>query len=419
MIKKILAHNVTKNVMALGILQIANYFIPLLAWPLIAKILGVGQFGLLMILFTICAMANVLTDFGFNLSATHVIAQNFNNKEKIGQLLGNIFFIKMVFACVAGIVTSTYVLFTSNYLNLWTIVFLNLIIFAQVFHCVWFFQGIEKMKHITQVNIIAKIIYVGLLFILLPFFQNINLVLICFFICQLCISILFLVSIYKEDYYILNPQRTMLWNEIKYSFSFFVSRVAVSVYTLANTLILGHFSGNAVAGLYGSAEKIYGAGTGVSGIVSQALFPYVTKTNNLKLLIKTVVGLAIPVFIGCYVLSFFSKEIIIFIFGDNFSQASSLLELFLLLLCITFISVNIGYPGFSAIKRVYWANYTVMIGAIFHFIGLIALYFCNLISAENVLLITICTEFLVLSLRIGILSYFNKHKMIYFKNYFS
>lgn len=419
MIKKILAHNVTKNVMALGILQIANYFIPLLAWPLIAKILGVEQFGLLMILFTICAMANVLTDFGFNLSATHVIAQNFNNKEKIGQLLGNIFFIKMVFACVAGVVTSTYVLFTSNYLNLWTIVFLNLIIFSQVFHCVWFFQGIEKMKYITQVNIIAKIIYVGLLFILLPFFQNINLVLICFFICQLCISILFLVSIYKEDYYILNPQRTMLWNEIKYSFSFFISRVAVSVYTLVNIMIVGNFSGNVMAGLYGSAEKVYVAGSSIAGIVSQALYPYVTKTNNLKLLVTVTIGLAIPVFLGSYVLSIFSEEIMILFFGKDFYEAAGLLKLFLILLCITFISVNIGYPGFSAIKRVYWANYTVMIGAIFHFIGLIALYFCNLISAENVLLITICTEFLVLSLRIGILSYFNKHKMIYFKNYFS
>lgn len=416
MLKKILQHSIAKNMFALGLLQVANYIVPLLAWPLLAKTLGVEQFGLVMMLLAICAMANILTDFGFNISATHLIAQDANNKEKIGQLLGNVFFIKGILAVVAGVIASIYSLVqlipTSNAsLDVWTIILLNLVILAQAFHCIWFFQGIEKMKHITTANILAKVAYVVLLFMVLPFYQHINLVLICFLLSQLCITTLFFISIYQEKYYILRPKLGMLWSELKYSFSFFVSRVAVSVYTLANTLILGHFNGSAVAGLYGSAEKVYGAGIGIAGIVSQALFPYVTKTNNLKLLVKIIMGMTIPVFVGCYILSIFSEEIIIFLFGEGFREASTLLELFLLLLCITFISVNIGYPGFSAIRKVQWANYTVMIGAVFHLLGLWMLYLLDLVNAKNVLLMIIFTESVILLLRVLLLTYFSQQKL--------
>lgn len=414
MLKKILHHSVAKNIFALGILQIANYIVPLLAWPLLAKMLGLEQFGLVMMLLAICAMANILTDFGFNLSATHIIAQDVQNKEKIGQLLGNIFLIKGILAVVAGVIASIYSIVqlipSSNSLDMWTIILLNLVILAQAFHCIWFFQGIEKMKYITTANILAKVAYVILLFMVLPFYKHINLALICFLLSQLCITTLFFIFIYQEKYYILRPKLGMLWSELRYSFSFFVSRVAVSVYTLANTLILGHFNGSAVAGLYGSAEKIYGAGTGVAGIVSQALFPYVTKTNNLKLLVKIIMGMTIPVFVGCYILSLFSEEIMIFVFGERFREASSLLELFLLLLCITFVSVNIGYPGFSAVQKVQWANYTVMVGAIFHLLGLFALYVFYLINAKNVLLMVIITESIILLLRIFLLIYFSQQK---------
>lgn len=416
MFKKILQHSVAKNMFALGLLQVANYIVPLLAWPLLAKTLGVEQFGLVMMLLAICAMANILTDFGFNLSATHLIAQDANNKEKIGQLLGNVFLIKGGLAVAAGMMASIYSVIqlipvSNANLDVWTIILLNLVILAQAFHCIWFFQGIEKMKHITTANILAKVAYVVLLFMVLPFYQHINLVLICFLLSQLCITTLFFISIYQEKYYILRPKLGMLWSELKYSFSFFVSRVAVSVYTLANTLILGHFNGSAVAGLYGSAEKVYGAGIGIAGIVSQALFPYVTKTNNLKLLVKIIMGMTIPVFVGCYILSLFSEEIMIFLFGEGFREASSLLELFLLLLCITFISVNIGYPGFSAIKKVQWANYTVMIGASFHLLGLLMLYSLDLVHAKNVLLMIIFTESVILLLRVFLLTYFSQQKL--------
>lgn len=416
--KKLLNHQVFKNMIALGLVQVANYILPLLAWPLLAKSLGLEQFGIVMMLLAICAMANILTDFGFNLSATHTIAKNAQDKNKIAQLLGNIFAIKTLLAVVACVAASTYIYFKflildSSNINIWTLVLVNLIIISQAYSCIWFFHGIEKMSYITKANILTKVAYVALLFVVLKFYVHLNVALFCLLVSQLWSAYLFIWYIYKEQYFIIFPQFNMFWQELKYSFSFFVSRVAVSVYTTANTLMLGHFNGATVAGLYSSAEKLYGAGNSVSGIVSQALFPYLTKTGDLKLLVKVVLALIVPVVLGSYVVGLFADEIIALIFGEDFRSAGELLQLFLILLNITFFSILIGYPGFSAIGKVQLANYTVMIGAVFHIFGLVMLYLLKAISAKNVILMIIVTETLILLLRcVGLFKYYHNVKGI-------
>lgn len=411
--KKILNHQVFKNMFALGLVQVANYILPLLAWPLLAKSLGLEQFGIVMMLLAICVMANILTDFGFNLSATHTIAKNVQDKHKIAQLLGNIFAIKTLLAVFACVIASVYIYFKflildSSNINIWTLVLVNLIIISQAYSCIWFFHGIEKMSYITKANILTKVAYVALLFIILKFYVHLNVVLFCLLVSQLWSAYLFIWYIYKEQYFIISPQFNMLWQELKYSFNFFVSRVAVSVYTTANTLMLGHFNGATVAGLYSSAEKLYGAGAGVSGIVSQALFPYMVKTGRLDVLLKVAFALLVPYVIVCIGLSMWATEIIVLIFGQEFAEAGELLKLFFVLASITFLSVNVGYPGFSAVKRVEWANYTVMMGAVFHLSALFVLYLCDWISAKNVLCTVILTESLVLLLRLSMLFFFAK-----------
>ncbi len=406
--EKLTNHSVSKNLLALVISQVANYLFPLLAFPILAKYLNVDGFGKYMIITAILGMAMLLTDFGFNLSATHSISLHREDKPRIAQLLGNIFAIKFIFAIFASMVVLIY--FSINELGdslsslAGTLVCLT--IFAQAFQCLWFFQGIERMKNITIANILTKASYLILLVILLPFSSTIEMALFSFFISQLLMIGIYIKAIYKEKYQIAIPQLKMLCGEIKHSFGFFISRVAVSTYSLLNTVIIGNISGNYMAGLYGSAEKLYGAGVSVSGMLSQALYPHMAKNNNFKLLIKIVGLTSIPYFIGCYVVSFFSEDIIVFIFGEKFKEASQFLNLFLFLMCVTFISINLGYPAFSAVKKVEYANYTTIAGAIVHMIFLIGLYLFYSLSAINVLKTVIITESIILILRASFLFYF-------------
>lgn len=408
MLSALLQHRIVRNIFSLGVLQIANYIVPLLGWPLMGRMLGVEQFGVIMMLLAICAMANILTDFGFNLSATHTIAQDRENKDKVAQLLGNIFAIKGILALLSCFIVTVYMLqqFQQDSVDIWTFVLVNLTVVVQAFSSLWFFYGIEKMSQITKVNIVAKVSYVVILFLVLPIFLHINVVLLCFLISQLLITVLCIRLIKKEGYFIKMPKAEMLWHEIKYSFGFFISRVAVSVYTLANTLVLGHFNGAAVAGLYGAAEKLYGAGNGVAGMVSQAVYPYMVKHSNLKLLLQIAIGLAISVMIGAYILSFFSEDLIVLLFGEEFRMANEYFKVFLIILCLSSVSMLFGYPAFSVVKKVQWANYTVVIGALLYLVGLLVLFYKNAITAIDILNLVLLIEIIILCLRVVMIVFF-------------
>lgn len=215
----------------------------------------------------------------------------------------------------------------------------------------------------------------------------------------------YIYAIYKEGYQIVRPTRTLV-NEFKNSVGFFLSRVSVSLYTTINTLLIGQFVGANTAGLYSSAEKLYAGGASVSSMFSQALYPHMIKSGNVRLLVKVTFLAFIPFSLICMGISVYTEEILVLIFGSSFQAASEFLNLFLILMCITFISITMGYPGFAAIKKVQFANYTVVVGSICHLLGLSLLYFNDAITAKNILLMVIITETIILILRLSGLSYF-------------
>lgn len=408
-LNKLRQHNVSKNLFALLILQIANYIFPLLAWPILARQLGLEDFGILMILLSICALANILTDFGFNLSATYNIAQYHQAKQKdeINKLIGNIFFIKFILAFISITISINYIYLKINntQIDIFSYTLMGFVIFIQAFQCVWLFHGIEKMKYITQATILSKIFYLIFLISILPLHQTINTALFCFLLSQTMMVCAYIYAIYKENYQIHRPTRTLV-NEFKNSVGFFFSRVSVSLYTTINTLLIGQFVGASTAGLYSSAEKLYAGGASVSSMFSQALYPHMIKSGNIRLLFKLTFLAFIPFSLICMGVSVYAEEILVLIFGESFQAASEFLKLFLILMCITFISITIGYPGFAAMKKVQIANYTVMIGSICHLLGLSLLYLNDVITAKNILLMVIITETIILILRLSGLSYF-------------
>ncbi len=409
--KNLLSSQVTKNFLALIILQIANYVFPLLAYPFLANYLGIKVFGEVIVIISILTMTNILTDFGFNLSATHKIALNKENQTFIAALIGNIFLIKALLGVLAILLALGYLFYFPLQNHSLTPISFSLIgmtIFVQSFQCVWFFQGIERMKSITIATVSSKTIYIVLLAALLPNWATLDAALFCYAISQSVLVALYIWKIYQEGYTILPPNLKAAKQDFSESIGFFFSRVAVSVYTTVNTLIIGQINGSSAAGLYSSAEKLYQAGSSLSAMVSQVLYPYMGRNRDLKLLLKVTALLAIPYFTACWLVSFWTDEIIVLIFGQDFQAAGELLKLFLALMCISFVSMNIGYPGFAALNKVQYANYTVTYGAMFHLIGIFALFALEMVSPKNLLCLVIATESLILLTRITLLYRFSR-----------
>jgi O-antigen/teichoic acid export membrane protein len=405
--KSIISHNVAKNSLALFALQFVSIVAPLIVFPYLSRVLGLDGFGLVMLALSACAIGLIITDYGFNLSATYQISKKRESIEYVSELIGAIFIIKFTLATIFLIVILLYGAFVGFGLGSYMLpIYIGLNVLVQAFLPTWFFQGIERMKNVTIYMVIAKIAYLLLVFSFIKEKADVELVIFFYALSNFIAVFIAIRCIYTNGYSIKYPVKIKIKEVFVDSSQFFLSRAAVSIYTSASTFLVGAFAGVQQAALYGASEKLYQASQSVTAPIAQALFPYMAKNKDTKLLSKVVFFIGIPLAVGCFVVGIWANEIMSLIFGDEFSQSGNILQLFLIATVVNFIAVNFGFPAFAGLGKVHIANYTVMLGAVVQLICLLVLYILNSISAFTVVSSVLLTETIVMLLRVFLYRYY-------------
>ena len=84
------------NFLSLSVLQAANYLLPLVILPYLVRMIGVEKLGLIVFAQAVIQYFNIVTDYGFHLSATRDIAANRNDTNRIAVIFSSIMAIKTV-----------------------------------------------------------------------------------------------------------------------------------------------------------------------------------------------------------------------------------------------------------------------------------------------------------------------------------
>jgi PST family polysaccharide transporter len=191
------------------------------------------------------------------------------------------------------------------------------------------------------------------------------------------------------------------------SFTYFLSRLSLSMFTNINTFVIGLVCGNIAVGYYYAAEKLYQAYNQLLVPFTGVLFPHIAKTQNVlffKRAMKYIVPVNAVLLIGILL---FSSQLINIIYEEP--AQSGTLTVFRILICgcfLTIPSMLLGYPFLAAMGHVRYTNFTVVIVSLFHVTGLSILALSGILSIYSVAALVVLSESLLFVFRVrGIKKY--------------
>ena len=267
------------NFAALTVLQGANYIFPLITLPYLVRVLGVEKYGLLAFAGATTGYFNIVVDYGFDLVAPREIAINRKNWAKISEIYSAVMIIKIILMVISTVLLTALVFSFDKFSTDWKLYYLTFgVVVGQALFPVWLFQGLEEMKYIAYLNLLTRLIFTVAIFIfvkneadyyLVPVIRSLGAVLVGFM--AICI-----VKRKFKVVFRLQPFR-VLSHYFREGYHVFISKIAISLYTISTTFILGLFTNNVIVGYFAAADRIIQALKGLTGPISQAIYPFISK----------------------------------------------------------------------------------------------------------------------------------------------
>ncbi len=356
-IKKIIISDERKkifgNFFSLSILQFTNYLIPLITLPYLARVLGPERFGIIAFAQAFIQYFTLLTDYGFNLTATREISINRNDETEISRIFISVMTIRF-FLLALSLVTILLLISIIPKFNeekdLFLLSFLAVVgtsMFPQ-----WFYQGIEKMKFITIFSLSSKLIFTVAIFFLIkteedylwtPFLNSMG------YIVAGMIGLLYPFIYLKVSFSF--PTLKELKFHLREGWHIFVSTVSINLYTSSNSVLLGFFTNNTIVGYYSAAERLFRAVQFLGMPIYQALFPHFSKlfVSDRKLALKqfkTIFRLTmfITFFISLF-LTITSKFWIIKILGTDYQNSIAVFSILSWVIFSSWGNYTLGIQG--------------------------------------------------------------------------
>ncbi|KGR36767.1 polisoprenol-linked O-antigen transporter [Vibrio campbellii] len=386
-----------KNIGLLFVAQAFTYIVPLVQLPYLARVLSVEHFAIVIFALSIFNLMSMVSDFGLDVSLTKLFVDANFKQEKLNEYFSSSLGIKLFLSLLLPVVSGFIFLYSNLGFEIHYIVIFLISIFIITLNSNWVFQALEKSYLLAIGKVVTTSISLLLIFILVDINEDIIYIPIILIIQSLFQVLFTYIYIFKVcGFRVVSIEPSKILYLFKFSFMFFVSKVSGLFLSSGCIIFLGYYGDPNQVAIYGAAERLYRAGLGVIGPIISALTPYMARTRNYKVFF---IALGVVFLISIFGLSIgfvFGEIFIEILFTEALKSAKPILDVFLLSILFSAISMMFGYPALMPIKLEYHANYSVFLSAFILFllffallligVGITAIYtvycllFCNFLA---------------------------------------
>jgi PST family polysaccharide transporter len=361
------------NFISLSLLQAVNYIIPLVALPYIIRLFGDERFGLLMFALAFVQYFFIIVDFGLEYTATREVSVNRDSTSRIHELFNAVFALKLILFLISTAVFLILVFSIERFEKDSLLYILTYgMVLGQMLFPVWLFQGLEKMKFITWINVFSKLFFTLLIFIfiktkedyyLYPVFNSLG------YIVAGITSFIMALKLIRHKFFV--PSKDAIQEIFKQTKNVFLSNLGISLYITSTPFLLGLVTNkNELVGYFSIAEKTIRSIRYMVTPVSQALFPYLSKKfsansaiDSIKLLHKIALLILPFLLILTLMVLVFNNEICLIIFGEINNNVILNLKILSAILVVGTFNNLYGVLGLINMKLdTYFRNYVLLSG---------------------------------------------------------
>jgi len=281
--KVIKAHEkrkILENFFSLTTLQSVNSILPVIVLFYLIRVIGPEKFGLIAFAQALIQYFLIVTDYGFNLTATRRISVFRDQKRKVWQIFSAVMSVKLILSAASFLILLAIVYFIPRFGQDPLVYLLSFgVVIGNTLFPVWYLQGTEKMKYIAVINIICGILYTASILLLVKSPTNYLDVPALTSLFSIISGLLgFYITIRKFKVKFITQPFEKIKEEFTEGWDVFVSIVAINAYTASRTFAVGLLTNNIITGYYSIAERIANfVQTFPLYSLSQAVYPKISK----------------------------------------------------------------------------------------------------------------------------------------------
>ena len=338
------------NILSLGFLQIAGYVFPLLTMPYLARVLGVSYIGKIAFASAVIVYFQTLVDYGFNFTATRDVAKKRNDIEAISKIYSSVLYCKILLLALAFFLLTILVITVPKMREDWDLLFITFLLLpGYMIFPEWLFQGLEKMKFITALNILSKFIFTVAVFVFIKSKDDYllqPLLTSCGYVVA-GITAMWIIR-YRLGINLIPIKKCNLRQTFKGSTDVFLNQLMPNLYNNFSVMLLGFFCGPMANGIFEAGNRLTSIADRLLNVIARAFFPFLSRNADKH---KKYAKWHFALFSLCALTLFlFSEFFIKVLFSSEFLDATWVLRI----LALSFLGLGLSH--------IYGTNYLIVIG---------------------------------------------------------